>query len=313
MSFEREKIKQQFGTLAGLGVFIGTSSWKYPGWVGMLYEEQRYLTRGKVSKRKLEDNCLPEYAQVFKTVCVDGAYYKFPTREYLRNLAADVPEDFQFGFKVTDEITIKRFPNVPESGTRAGKLNENFLNADLFASAFLKPCEEIRHNIGILMFEFSRFYPGEYQHVAEFVADLGRFFEALPKGWPYGVELRNQDWLKPEYLDCLRRNGITHVFNNWEAMPPVIEQLEIPGARTNENLVAARFLLKPGRAYNAAVKRFHPYARVQEVNPEARAAGKKLISEGKAAGAKKKTFIYVNNRLEGNALETISAMLEDEA
>jgi hypothetical protein len=32
--------------------------------------------------------------------------------------------------------------------------------------------------------------------------------------------------------------------------------------------------------------------------------------EGKAAGPGRKTFIYVNNRLEGNALETISALLE---
>lgn len=80
VSFNREKVKHQVATLAAKGVFIGTSSWKYPGWVGTLYEEQRYLTRGKVSKRKVEDNCLPEYAQVFKTVCVDGAYYKFPSR-----------------------------------------------------------------------------------------------------------------------------------------------------------------------------------------------------------------------------------------
>jgi hypothetical protein len=37
-----------------------------------------------------------------------------------------------------------------------------------------------------------------------------------------------------------------------------------------------------------------------------------MIAEGKAAKADSKTFIYVNNRLEGNALETIDAMLSDE-
>jgi hypothetical protein len=50
---------------------------------------------------------------------------------------------------------------------------------------------------------------------------------------------------------------------------------------------------------------------VKEPNPEARAAGAKLIQEGVAAGQdRRKTFIYVNNRLEGNALATIEAMLE---
>ena len=43
---------------------------------------------------------------------------------------------------------------------------------------------------------------------------------------------------------------------------------------------------------------------------EARAAGKALMDEGKAAGSGKRTFIFVNNRLEGNALGTIAAMLQ---
>ena len=54
---------------------------------------------------------------------------------------------------------------------------------------------------------------------------------------------------------------------------------------------------------------FSPYQQVQEPNPDARAAGARLIKEGVAAGRKQKTFIYVNNRLEGNALITIDAML----
>lgn len=72
----------------------------------------------------------------------------------------------------------------------------------------------------------------------------------------------------------------------------------------------ARFLLKPGRKYAEAVKTFEPYERVQEKNYNARDAGAKLIGDGKAASGERKTMIYVNNRLEGNALETIDAMLE---
>jgi hypothetical protein len=82
------------------------------------------------------------------------------------------------------------------------------------------------------------------------------------------------------------------------------------GSRTNPQLVAARFLLKPGRKYNEAVDDFLPYDKVKEPYPEARAVGAKLIAEGKSAAGEKKTLIYVNNRLEGNALETIDAMLE---
>jgi hypothetical protein len=94
-------------------------------------------------------------------------------------------------------------------------------------------------------------------------------------------------------------------------MPPVNEQMTLPGSRTNPELVAARFLLKPGRKYEQAVKAFEPYDSIKEENPEARAAGRALIAEGQAAGPKRRTFVYVNNRLEGSALTTIAAMLAE--
>ena len=309
MAFDRDQIKQQVARLANAGVFIGTSSWKYPGWCGMLYDEQRYVSRGKFSETALEKNCLPEYAEVFKTTCFDGAYYRFPSPKSLGKLFSEVPEDFQFAFKVTGEITIKKFPQHARHGVRAGKANENFLNAGLFQDAFLGPCEPFRRQAGLLMFEFSRFYTSDYEHGREFVVDLDQFLGQLPKGWPYAVEMRNHHWLQPDYFACLARHGVAHVFNSWDAMPPVNEQMALPRSRTNPNLCAARFLLRPGRKYQEAVDTFRPYNKVQEPYPEAREAGAALIAEGKSAGPAHKTFIYVNNRLEGNALETIDAML----
>lgn len=310
MPFDREQMKAKAAELAAKGVFVGTSSWKYEGWLNQLYTPGRYEYRGKVAVTRFERSCLAEYAEVFKTVCVDAAYYTFPSEKYLDGLMAQVPSDFQFGFKVTDEITVRKFPNLPRFGVRAGKPNENFLNADLFSRAFLKPCEHIRANVGVVMFEFSRFYPTDYEHGRDFVADLDKFCGTLPKGWPYAVEMRNQHWLAPEYFACLSRHGIAHVFNSWDAMPSVNEQMALLGSQTHPELVAARFLLKPGRKYDDAVKTFQPYDQTKEVNEEARKAGAELIKEGKAAGTKKKTLIFVNNRLEGNALNTITAMIE---
>ena len=85
--------------------------------------------------------------------------------------------------------------------------------------------------------------------------------------------------------------------------------MALPGSRTNPDVVAARFLLKPGRKYEQAVKAFEPYDSIKEENPEARAAGSSLIAEGQAAGPKRRTFVIVNNRLEGNAISTIAAMV----
>ena len=123
----------------------------------MLYDEQRYLYRGKVAKSRFEKGCLSEYAEIFKSVCVDAGYYRFPNEKYIAGLVSQVPDDFKFGFKVTDEITIRKFTRLPRHGDRGGKMNEHFLNADLFQQAFLAPCEPYKKNIGVLMFEFSRF------------------------------------------------------------------------------------------------------------------------------------------------------------
>jgi len=73
------------------------------------------------------------------------------------------------------------------------------------------------------MFKFSRFYASDYEHGRDFVVDLNKFLAALPKGWPHGLELRNKDWLQPEYFACLAWHGVSHVFNSWQAMPPVSE------------------------------------------------------------------------------------------
>jgi uncharacterized protein YecE (DUF72 family) len=307
--FDRDDIKCRLASLAAEGVFIGTSSWKYPGWRGMLYDEARYVWRGKFAESRFEKNCLTEYAEVFKAVGVDAAYYTFPSVKYLEGLASQVPTDFLFAFKVTDTVTLKKFPNLSRFGARAGTQNEHFLNAGVFQESFLRPCEAIRPHVGLLMFEFSRFYPADFAHGRDFVAALDAFLGQLPKGWPYGVEMRNQNWLKPEYFECLARHQVAHVFNSWTDMPPVPEQMALPRSQTNPAVTAARFLLKPGRKYEEAVKAFAPYEGTKEINTEARQAGAALIKGGKASRSKR-TFILVNNRLEGNALETIRAMLD---
>jgi len=136
---------------------------------------------------------------------------------------------------------------------------------------------------------------------------------------PQKVERARQEYRKQKTREAgereksLRedtRHRVTHIFNSWDAMPPVSEQMAMPGSRTNRKLITARFLLKPGRKYEEAVKTFQPYDKVKEPNPEAREAGRTLVSVGRdAAGCE--IYIYVNNRLEGNALETIDAMLGD--
>ena len=67
-----------------------------------------------------------------------------------------------------------------------------------------------------------------------------------------------------------------------------------------------RALLRQGRAYEDAVQQFAPYDRVRDENPEARESLRKLIQRMREE--RRAAYIFVNNRLEGNAPETIRAV-----
>jgi uncharacterized protein YecE (DUF72 family) len=313
MAFDRDALQSQLSVLAAQGVFLGTSSWKYAGWRGTLYDESRYIRRGRFSEARFEKYCLAEYAEVFKTVCVDAAFYKFPEPRFLEELVALVPADFRFSLKVTDEITIRRFPNLPRFGRHAGELNPHFLRSDLFESAFLGPCHSIRQNVGLLVFEFSRFSTADFTRGRDFLEALDPFLATLPAGWRYGVEIRNRSFLRSEYFNTLARHGVAHVYTSWQDMPSLGEQLDLPGSRTAPDFCGARLLLAPGRKYEEAVKRFSPYDQLKEINPDGRAAARRLIRQMAASGEGTQAFIYVNNRFEGNALATIAALLAPEA
>ncbi len=294
--------------LAGENVYIGTSSWKYPGWCGQIYDESLYVTRKRFSEARFDRNCLSEYAETFPTVCLDAGYYRFPSAKYLEGLCAQVPGAFRFGIKVTDTITLHHFPSLPRFGDQAGKHNEHFLDADLFRKEFLTPCEPFREKIGVLIFEFSHFHTTDFERGTEFVETLDRFLAQLPRSWAYAVEIRNASMLQLEYFAMLQSHGVAHVFNSWTRMPDISDQLAMQGSFTTDFTVA-RFLLKPGRKYEAAVGAFSPYNATKEPNESARAAGRSLIEKARSIG-KRPSFVFVNNRLEGNAPATIAAMLD---
>jgi hypothetical protein len=92
-------------------------------------------------------------------------------------------------------------------------------------------------------------------------------------------------------------------------MPDLGEQIAMPGSFTTDFTVA-RLLLKPGRTYEEAVNSFSPYKKAKEENSTVREAAKVLID--KAKKGKRPSFVFVNNRLEGNAPTTIAAIIRAE-
>lgn len=260
------------------------------------------------SQKVFETECLAEYAAIFPTVCADFALYDFPDPETMQQINDQTPAEFHLALKVTDRITIRKYPDIPRYGALAGTPNPDFLNETLFAEAFLDPLKGLGTKCGAIIFEFSTFHPSSGMDVDRFTAALDRFLAQLPQPHAYAVEVRNEEFLTEEYLAMLRSHGVAHVLNNWTRMPPVVTQIGVAGILTSSFSVL-RGLLKPGRTYAEAVAAFKPYDRIREENPELREGVVESVRRCLAEG--RTLYVYINNRAEGNSPKTIEGILDN--
>ncbi len=305
--FDRERLRSRLAALALENIYIGTSSWKYEGWIGQIYSRSRYLVRGRFSEKRFQAECLSEYAATFPVVCGDFSFYQFPAESYWQRLFASAPASLRYAFKVPEEVTVKQFPTHPRYGPRAGDKNQSFLDGALFQNAFLDLLQPYRERIAVLIFEFGAFPKQAYRSVTEFLEELDPFLARLPADFRYAVEIRNPEFLGGEYFGCLHRRGVAHTFNAWTRMPPLGDQMRLDGGYT-AGFTVARALLRAGRPYDQAVAQFSPYQAVKDPNPEARNALRLLIA--RARDRHEPSYIFVNNRLEGNAPQTIEAIVD---
>ena len=283
-------------------VRFGTSTWNYPGWRGLVYHRD-YGPKGAAARM------LEEYAAfpLFGTVGVDSSYYGPPTEAVLQSYAEHTPPGFPFVSKVWSQLTVHTFTKAQDPA-RAGKVNPDFLNADLFGEEIYQLYQ--RHfadHTGPFIFEFQTLAKSSGIDAEGFATRLDEFFSALPREGQFAVEIRNEEFLTPMYFAVLREHGVAHVFSSWTRMPPLGHQLDLPGSITG-SFIVARALLRPGRSYNEAVDAFAPYDRIREPNPKLRRDLVRLVEA--AVKTRIPAYLLVNNRAEGSAPLTIAAVAE---
>ena len=305
-SFDRSGLATTIRTLAARKIFIGTSSWRYEGWLNQIYTPERYLTRGRFSKAKFEAECINEYAETFPVVGGDFSFYSIPEGAFWKKVFDPAPPRLKWDLKVPEEFTAKRFSHQARYGARAGQENPSFLDAELFQSGFIERLSSYLDRIGVFLIEFGTVSKATYPEPKAFCDDLNDFLRQLPKGLRYSVEIRNDEFLDAAYFDVLRSNGVAHTFSSWSRMPSLRQQILINEAFTAPFTVA-RALLRPGRLYQEAVEKFAPYKEVREEYPSARQALRDLMVTAKERNIE--AFIHVNNRLEGNAIQTIQGVV----
>ena len=273
-------------------VRLGTMSWSFPGWRGLVYAED--APAGSLSALGLS-----AYGQhpLLRAVEIDRSYYEPLPADTLRAYAEQVPEDFRFLVKAHELCSVRRFPTHARYGRRGGELNACYLDASYASDAVVGPVESaLGDKLGALLFQFSP--AREEDDAAAFADQLAAFLSRLPAGVPYAVELRQNGLLTPAYVQALAAHGAVHCHNAWSGMPPVLAQAKqvLPSAR---NPLIVRWLLAPGERYEDARDRFRPFDRITREDVPVRSAIARLVAKAAARGVP--SLVLINNKAEGSA------------
>ena len=176
--------------LARVQLYVGTSSWKYQGWLGTVYQSERYPSRGRFSKAQFERDCLKEHAEVFHTVSGDFASINSQVPSCGAACSLRCQADFSLCSKRPRRSRLQFSPTMPAGGTRAAQSKPFFLDPRALITQFLALLEPYKTAIATIIFEFPASVAGVFKNHTCLHDALGQFFEKLPNGFRYAVEVR---------------------------------------------------------------------------------------------------------------------------
>jgi uncharacterized protein YecE (DUF72 family) len=181
------------------GLRIGTSAFTAAGWPGTFYPEglpeREYLTF---------------YATKFDTVEVDSTFYRTPSVSTVRGWDGKTPPGFLFAAKVPQIITHEKV----------------LVDCDTEFKQFVEVMDNLGDKLGPLLLQFGYFNKKAFVGVNDFLARLKPFLKKLPKDHRFAVEIRNKNWLVPQFVEALRERGVALALIDQSWMPRPSEWFE---------------------------------------------------------------------------------------
>lgn len=275
-------------------VRLGTMSWAFPGWRGLVYD--RAAPSGALSSLGLS-----AYSRhpLLGAVEIDRSYYEPLSAKILARYAEQVPDRFRFLIKAHEACVLRRFPEHARYGNRRGEANRSYLDPVYASEAVIGPIAEgLAEKLGAILFQFP---PGPEHGGEAFPDELAAFLTRLPPGLPYAVELRSASALSTRYVDALATAGAVHCHNAWSAMPDVLAQARLVSPSARKPLIV-RWLLAPGERYDETRQRFAPFSTLARDDRVIRGAIARLAA--RAAANDVPVLITINNKAEGCAPES---------
>lgn len=291
-------------------VYLGTSSWSFPGWEGIVYQTHTTETR-------LARQGLTAYSQhpLLRAVGVDRGYYHAPDSAEWERTARDVPQRFRFVVKAPAAVTDALNRGFRSAGGPPAAVNPRFLDAAHATERFVMPVlEGLGQKAGPLVLQFAPM-PSELtrdthamiERIADFVSKLPRRHAGVAP--IYAVELRNPELLTPRFVHRLREVGARFCVGIHARMPPVARQASAlramdaqasaDGAWLLGGPLVVRWSLHAGFGYEQARARYAPFNRLLDPDLVTRGSLVHLIRVAIRSG--QNAFVIVNNKAEGCA------------
>jgi len=274
-------------------LYIGTCSWKYPSWKGLVYS-----AAGNI-------NYLAEYSQKYKTVEVDQWFWSLfsenapalPKEDTVKEYIDSVPTDFLFTIKVPNSITLTHF--YKKKGDKELTPNRHFLSLELFGQ-FLDRINPMASSIGMLMLQFEYLNKQKMKSEDEFLEQLGNFLKKVPRKYPIAIEPRNPNYLNVRYFDFLSAHDCSHVFLQGYYMPSIVEVYTKNKDFIGKTVVIRLHGTERGAIEEKAGDKWNEIVEPKDGEIDSIAD---MIRELKSKGVN--IFLNINNHYEGSAPLTI--------
>jgi len=288
------------------GIRLGTSSWSFPGWNGIVYAPR---SGRPATEQELARQGLAAYAAhpLHRTVSLDRTFYAPLSAAEFARYAAQVPDGFRFVVKAPAAFTD---PVIRRTGSgEPARDNPSFLDAVTAAATFVRPAVEgLGAKAGPLVVQFPPLGRRLLADVSRMIGRIAAFIAALPRGPLHAVEVRDPELATPAFAAALVEGGAVPCLAVHARMPPVAAQaaafgLDRPSCPWP---LVVRWNLHAGHDYEGARARYAPFDRLVDEDEPTREALARLATRVAATG--RDAFITINNKAEGSAPLSVRAL-----
>lgn len=282
---------------------LGTSSWHFPGWAGLVWDRSYPAAR-------LSQEGLRAYARhpLLRCVSLDRAFYRPLDAAGYAKLGTQVDDDFRFVVKAPSLVTDAQRRDARDG--RALGDNASFLDPQLAVDLAARPAlEGLGLKLGALVFQLSplpsRWLDDEPALHARLDSLMAPVAEALAGRAVAALELRDPSLLTPSLASLMRAHGWRACLGLHDRMPGLEQQLPMQRALWPGDLVC-RWNLQRGLRYAEARDSWAPFDRLQAEDLPTRQALARVARATLDAGHR--VTITINNKAEGSAPESVMAL-----